>query len=56
MAMSITRRKFGIITAGIVAAVTDASNGVSAPYDEVEEEDPWRNQEYSARVMVTSQF
>jgi hypothetical protein len=28
--MSITRRKFGIITAGIAVAVTDARNGVTA--------------------------
>jgi hypothetical protein len=27
MAMSITRRKFGIITAGIAVAVTDGSKG-----------------------------
>jgi len=29
-AMSITRRKFGIVTAGIAVAVTDARNGVMA--------------------------
>jgi mannose-6-phosphate isomerase-like protein (cupin superfamily) len=39
-AMSITRRKFGIITAGIAVAVTDASNAVCAAEYEVERMGP----------------
>jgi mannose-6-phosphate isomerase-like protein (cupin superfamily) len=38
--MSITRRKFGIMTAGIAVAVTDASNRVFAADSEVERSGP----------------